>query len=302
MKKQFKIFIKITVLFLLVIPYSAFSQLRSVAMKIQLKTDENKIPSLFYMLDDTVIYDLGTGSEGIYDLCIPGSQVKNDATFVVQSEDHWVKITTIEQLETNGVCKNGTITLTLLEIKRIYKGEPVDVREYKTPPTPHQRALLNDGSQDTGFTFLLDSLRQSTLLLLVTSTTEDSLYCLSFLPKQAFDGTYYTDNLVLKYPKASCIDKTMDSLQSEFCECYLQCLNEETVNPTISTMTFIIDEKGSLRGVFFFLNKEKQKSGVNIATKILDCFQNESFYPAKDMESGELVPDLFELHTGCGFK
>ncbi len=121
-----------------------FSQPRSVIMTLQLKTSEETIPSLFYMLQDSVIYDLGKGSEGIYEECLPAKMVNNDAAFAIQVDDKWRKIATIGQLEEQGVCSNGAITLTLLEIKRILRNDPVDPREYKTPPKPYHRALLSE--------------------------------------------------------------------------------------------------------------------------------------------------------------
>ncbi len=269
-----------------------FSQPRSVIMTLQLKTSEETIPSLFYMLQDSVIYDLGKGLEGIYEECIPAKMVSNDAAFAIQVDHKWEKIATLRQLEDQGVCSNETTTLTLLEIKRILRDDPEDPREYKTPPKPYHRALLSEnGLPFTGTNW------DSYQLLLVTSSVADSLFCSAFLPKQAFDGTYYTVNSVIEYPKASCMNKTMDCFSVYFSEYYFQCETEEKIKPAINAMTFVVDENGVIRGMFCFIEKEKLAYGKNVATKVFNHFKDEPFHPAKDIITGKSVPDLVELST-----
>lgn len=129
---------------LLSIPVVGISQYRSVAMVFQFETTEETIPSLFYMFRDSVIYDLGKGKEGFYNECIPAKMVNNDAAFVIQDDNKWKKIVTVEQLEEQGAYSDGTITLTLLKITRIPCDAPDDPREYKTPPHPYHRALLSE--------------------------------------------------------------------------------------------------------------------------------------------------------------
>lgn len=283
----------IKILLLFSIPIVAFPQYRSVVIALQLNSNDNTTPSLFYMLQDSVIYDLGKGKEGFYEESIPAKMVTNDATFAIQVDDKWGKIATIGQLEEQGVCSNGAITLTLLEIKRILRNDPEDPREYKTPPKPYHRALLSeDGLPFTGTNW------DKYQLLLVASSDADSLFCSAFLPKQAFDGSYYTVDSVIEYPKASCMDKTMDCLKIHFSEYYLQCESEEDIKPAINDMTFIIDENGVVRGVFCFVEKEKMIYGKNVAKKVFNRFKNERFHPAKDVATGKPVPDMVELYTG----
>ncbi len=281
--------IKILVLLLLV-PVVAFPQLRSTVIVLQLKTNGDTIPSLLYMLHDTVVYDLGKGIEGKYEECIPGKMLTAEAAFAIQINDKREKLTTIGQLEEQGVCRHGTITLTLLEIKRIFRDDPDDPREYNTPPKPYRRALFRED-------FLKYNNSNGDLfdLLMVTLSAEDSSFCSAFLPKQALDGTYYLENNINKYPKAICIDKTMDSLRLELCMYSRECEKEEELKPTINNLTFIIDERGFIRGLFLFVEKEKQTNGRKVATEILNRYHKERFHPAKDWITEEPVPDLVEF-------
>lgn len=280
----------IKIVLLLFMPILAFPQFRSVVMVLQLETTEETVPSLFYMFQDSVIYDLGKGKDGFYNECIPAKMVNTNAAFVIQVDNKWEKIATVGQLEKKGVCSNGTITLTLLEITRIPRDAPDDPREYKTPPNPYHRALLSED----GLPFT-DSNWNSYQLILVASSAEDSLYCSTFLPKQAFDGTYYMKNNAVKYPKASCKGMTMDSLRSELCKCFHEFKSEKAARPLINNVTFVVDERGIIRGLFLFVEKEKQVIGRNVATKILFRFQNKRFHPAKDWITEEPVPDLVEF-------
>lgn len=284
-------FIKILLL-LLSIPVIGIPQLRSAVIVLQLKTSGETIPSLYYILHDSVIYDLGNNTEGIYEECIPGKLVANDASFAIQADGIWKKIATIEQLEKQNVYNNGTITLTLLEIKRILRNDPEDPREYRTPPKPYYRALLSED----GLPFT-DGNRNSYQLLLVASSADDSLFCSSLLPKRAFDGTFYMDNDIIKYPKASCINMTDECLKTKFSEFYLHYEAEEIVKPGINEMTFIVDEKGVVRGIFCFVEKEKLAYGKNVATKIFNHFKDERFHPAKSIHTGKVVSDMVELST-----
>lgn len=280
----------IIIVLMIFMPILAFPQYRSVVMVFQLETTEETVPTLFYMFQDSVIYDLGKGKEGFYNECIPAKMVNTDAAFAIQVDNKWEKIVTVGQLEEQGVYSDGTITLTLLEITRIPRDAPDDPREYKTPPNPYHRALLSDD----GFPFS-SSNWDSYQLLLVASSAIDSLYCSSFLPKRAIDGTYYTDNLVLKYPKASCKDMTMDSLRLELCKCFHEFESEKAARPLINNVTFVVDERGIIRGLFLFVEKEKKAIGRNVAKKILYRFQNERFHPAKDWITEKPVPDLVEF-------
>ena len=282
----------VKIVIILFMPILAFPQYRSVVITLQLKTSDDTIPSLFYMLQDSVIYDLGKGKEGYYEECIPAKTVTNDAAFAIQVDDKWEKIATIRQLEEQGVCSYGKTTLSLLEIKRIHRNDPEDPREYKTPPKPYHRALLSeDGLPFTGTNW------DSYQLLLVASAVADSIFCSAFLPKQAFDGTYYTVDSGIEYPKACCMNKTMDCFSVYFSEYYLQCEGEEDIKPAINDMTFIIDENGVVRGVFCFVEKEKMIYGKNVAKKVFNRFKNERFHPAKDVATGKPIPDMVVLYT-----
>lgn len=287
MKKKIEI---ILILSLILLPLYAFSQLRSVAMVLQLKETQAENPLLFYMLNDTVVYDLGKGKDGIFDICLPGNRVNDSAAFVIQSEKIWVKIATVRQLENNTECKNGTVSLTLLEIERIKQGDPENEKEYKTPPRPHQPTMLVDDHYYDNNPYLHADLLQFEAL-----SKEDSLYCTEWLPKKAFDGTYYLDYPFIKYPQAQCMEKTMDSLGLELYDYYLKCEYQENVELVINRITFVVDEKGLIRGAFCFVKKDQQEQFKKIAMRILHRFKNERFSPAIDVETGKPVPDLVEF-------
>lgn len=278
------------VLSLLSIPLFAFSQLRSVAMVLQLKDTGVDSPLLYYMINDTVVYDLGKGKDGVFDICLPGNRVNDSAAFVIQSERLWIKIATVRQLENNTVCKSGTVSLTLLEIERIKQGDPESQKEYKTPPRPHQPTLLVDDHYYDN-----NPLLHADFLQLVALSKEDSLYCSEWVPKKAFDGTYYLDYPIIKHPRAHCVEKTMDSLQLELFDYYLDCERQENIELVINRLTFVVDEKGLTRGAYCFVKKDQQEQAKKIAIKILHRFKNERFSPAINVETGKPVPDLMEF-------
>ncbi len=279
------------------IPMLAVSQLRSVAMVLKLETTEGNTPSLFYMLNDTIIYDLGTGENGIYDICIPGKKVNSHAAFAIQSEDKWLKIATLEQLETNDVCRNGIFSLFLLEIERITRESPENPKELKSPPRPYQPSLLlNDCFFDE------DPFPHAKHLIMVAFSANDSLYCSHLLPKQAFDSTYFINYPYLTHPQATSLEKTMDCLNTEFCEYYLKCKHKENLELTIFSMAIIVDETGIIRGAFCFVEKSQNEQGKNLAMKILKHFKDERFSPAINIETGETVPDILEfLIPNCNY-
>lgn len=280
----------VLIIMLLLLPLWLFPQLRSVAMTLQLKTQETQNPPLFYMLNDTIVYDLGEGNDGKYDICLPGKMVNDSAAFAVQSEKQWIKIATIGSLENNHVCNRGTMTLTLLGIERVMQGDPENPKEFKTPPRPHQPTLLIDDHF-----FDENPFQHANHLLLVTLSADDSLYCSRLLPKQAFDGNYYLEFTCLKYPQAKCLEKTMDSLRKEFCDFYYECERQEQIKLTVYDMTFIVDEVGFIRGIYCFVEKEQLEHGKNVAIKILKHFKNERFSPAINAETYEPVPDIVEF-------
>lgn len=172
-----------------------------------------------------------------------------------------------------------------------------DQDEYRPLPKPHHRSLFREARGDSLPS--IGSQWSKCQLMLIASSATDSLYCSTFLPKQAFDSTYFMDNDTLTYPEATCKNLPLDSLKLKISEYYLQCEAEEAVKPGINELVFVVDEKGVVRGVFCFVEKEKRFSGKNVVSKVLNRFKNEQFYPAIDILSRRPVHDMVEIPTHC---
>lgn len=144
---------------------------------------------------------------------------------------------------------------------------------------------------------LSDSLR----LLLVAESYEDSLVCISFLPNRESDLVFSFPPRPITYPEVSPVEKSVLDLEVEI-QSLIKSIGQDDVLIDFDKTPVIVvfDAKGVARGLFMFVQVEKNVDYTIFGKTILDFLKKEKFSPGIDMEVeiGKPVSDIIVLHIG----